>query len=325
MPLTIRETALKLGYIDARPVTGHPFDVWRNRLMSIPLGKYMSFEHDPAKASGWPLDEITLWVAIAPTPPMADWPEGCGEIGAFYMRSQLHETRRITWEDAAVALGYEIVRDVTLPERAAAIRAGFGVHGLNGLMITPDYGSFVNITILLVHAAPPPSANGPEYDLSPGCGNCGDCITACPTGAISENGVNPLICLRNYISKPENMPEEDYPKMGRRIQGCDTCQLACPRNAALEREQPPTDMIDCMKLEKLLTKPDIGQLSKYISSWYTKENRIKTQSALAAANMGRKDLLPLIQALIGSEDKMLDKTARWAAGRLTEGTLDESK
>jgi len=192
-------------------------------------------------------------------------------------------------------------------------------------MITPDYGSFVNITILLVHEAPPPGANGPEYDFSPGCGNCGDCITACPTGAISENGVNTLICLRNYITKPENMPEEDYPKMGRRIQGCDTCQLACPRNAALEREQPPTDMIDCMKLEKLLTKPDFGLLSKYISTWYAKENRIKTQAALAAANTGRKDLLPLIQTLIGSEDKMLDKTARWAAGRLTEGTLDESK
>jgi len=44
--LTIRDTALELGYIDALPVTGHPFDVWRNRLMSIPLGKVMSFEHN---------------------------------------------------------------------------------------------------------------------------------------------------------------------------------------------------------------------------------------------------------------------------------------
>ena len=318
MQLNIHDTALELGYIDARPVTGHPFDVWRNRLKSIPLGKYMSFEHDPVKASGWPLSEITLWVAIAPTPPMADWPEGCGEIGAFYMRSQLLETRRVAWEDATVELGYEIVRDVTLPERAAAIRAGFGVHGLNGLMITPDYGSFVNITVLLVHAAPPPDARGPEHDLSPGCGNCGDCITACPTGAISNDGVNTLICLRNYISKPESMPEKDYNKMGRRIQGCDTCQHACPYNAALEREQPPADMTDCLKLEKLLTEPDTVNMSKYIYNWYIKENRLKAQAVLAAANTGRKDLLPLVQAFIGSEDKMLDKMARWAAGRLSD-------
>ena len=211
-----------------------------------------------------------------------------------------------------------IVRDVTLPERAAAICAGFGVHGFNGLMITPDYGSYANITLLLVHAAPPPDVRGPEFDLSPGCGNCGECITACPTGAISDNGVNTLICLRNYISKPETMPEEDYPKMSRRIQGCDTCQRACPYNAALEQEHPPADMVDCMKLERLLTEPDISRMSKYIFHWYAKENRIKAQAALAAANMGRKDLLPLVQALIGSEDKMLDKMARWAAERLND-------
>jgi epoxyqueuosine reductase len=114
------------------------------------------------------------------------------------------------------------------------------------------------------------------------------------------------------------MPENDYSKMGRRIQGCDICQQVCPFNAVLERELPPADMVGCMKLEKLLTEPDTSHMSKYIFSWYTKENRLKTQAALAAANMGRKDLLPLVQALIGSEDKMLDKMARWAAASLSE-------
>jgi len=319
MQSNIRDAALKLGYIDARPVTGHPFDVWRKRLASIALGQYMSFEHDPANASGWPIEEITVWVSIAPTPPMGDWPEGCGEIGAFYMRSDLQGKRLRAWEDEAIALGYEIVRDVMLPERAAAIRAGLGVHGLNGLLITPDYGSFVNINVLLLHSAPPPDARGPEHDMSPGCGNCGDCIKVCPTAAISDNGVDSLVCLRNYMSRPENMPEEDYSKMGRRIQGCDTCQHACPRNAALKRETPPADLTDCVKLEKLLTQADTDRISKYIQrSYIIKENRIKSQAALAAANTGRKDLLPLIEALTGSEDKILAKTAAWAAERLRE-------
>ena len=76
------------------------------------------------------------------------------------------------------------------------------------------------------------------------------------------------------------------------------------------------DMTDCLKLEKLLAEPDIGHLLKYISHWHVKENRLKAQAALAAANTDRKDLLPLVQTLIGSEDKMLDKMARWAAARL---------
>jgi len=153
MQSKIRGAALELGFLDAKPATGHPFEVWHNRLMGSELGKYMSMEYDPAKVSGWPLKEITLWTAIAPTPPMADWPDGRGEIGGFYMRSGERQKLRDTWDDAVAALGYEIIRGVMLPERAVAIRAGLGVHGLNGLMIAPDYGSFVSIHVVLVHAA----------------------------------------------------------------------------------------------------------------------------------------------------------------------------
>jgi len=64
MPLTIRDKALELGFTDARPVTGHPFDVWRDRFMSIPLGQFMSFERDPARASGWPLAEAAARLYI---------------------------------------------------------------------------------------------------------------------------------------------------------------------------------------------------------------------------------------------------------------------
>ena len=185
----IREAAINLGNIGARPITGQPFDVWQNRLTSTPLGQHLPVAPTPEELSGWPLDEITIWVAIAPTPPIANWPDGCGEIGSFYITSGQYKARRVAWEDAVIAAGYEIIRvrhGASLPERAAAIRAGLGVHGLNGLMIAPDYGSFVDITVLLVRAAPPADARGAEHDLSPGCDNCGECIKACPTGAISE-------------------------------------------------------------------------------------------------------------------------------------------
>ena len=312
----IREAAIKLGNIDARPVTGQPFDVWRNRLMSTPLGQHLPVAPTPTELSGWPLDEITIWVAIAPTPPIADWPDGCGEIGSFYMTSVQRKARRAAWEDAAVAAGYEIKRirgAAALPERAAAIRAGLGVHGLNGLMIAPDYGSFIDITLLMLRAAPPPDARGADYDLSPGCGNCGECIKACPTGAISENGVDAMLCLCAYIYRYADMPEEDYSKMGRRITGCDACQFACPKNAAVRREQPSAEIAACMKLEQLLTKPDMDCISKYV---HLNEVQVKSQAVLAAANTGRKDLLTLVEALIGNEDKTLDKMAKWAANQL---------
>jgi epoxyqueuosine reductase QueG len=312
----IRDAALNLGYVEALPVTGHPFEHWRNCLNNLPLGQYMSFEHDPVRASGWPLEEITVWVAIALTPPMSDWPEGCGEISAYYMRSEERVKRRIAWENATIALGYEIVPHVTLPERAVAIRAGLGVHGLNGLLITPKYGSFVSITVLLVRSSPPPDARGSEYDQYLSCEKCGNCIKACPTGAISEKGFDSLICLRSYISHPEHMDEDDYPKMGRRIQGCDTCQKVCPKNIPLDCDNPPNAIIECVKLEKLLTEPNIEFMSQVINSRYLPENQIKSQAVLAAANTGRKDLLHLIEALISDGDKSLSTIAHWATEHL---------
>ena len=313
----IYEAAMRLGYAGAHPVTGHPFDVWRNRLSNTPLGRFMSFEHDPVKITGWPLNEITIWVAIAPTPPMAEFPDGCGEVGGYYMRSALQEKNCAAWENAACDAGFEIMREFTLPERAAAIRAGFGVHGLNGLLITPEFGSFVNITTLLVHAAPPPEARGPEHDLSPGCGNCGDCVKACPTGAIDKTeGVNTLVCLRNYMNFTDGMTEDDYARMGRRIQGCDTCQSVCPKNGGLKREEPPADIAECLRLENLLAGPDMEIISKYIHKNYIKNGVLQRQAALAAANAGRTDLLPLVEKLIGTGDETLDKFARWAAGKL---------
>jgi len=299
MQSDIRDAALRLGYIDARPVTGHPFDVWNDRLQRT--GRSMPFGHDPAKATKWPRKKITLWVAIAPTPPM-DWPVECGEIGAFYMCSRRRRARLAAWEDAAAALGYKVKRGVMLPERAAAIRAGLGVHGLNGPLIAPGYGSFVDIAVLVLRAAPPPDARGPEHDLSPGCGDCGKCIEACPAGAISANGVDTRLCLRSYMNRLHELPEEYYPKMERRILGCDACQLVCPKNAALARKQPPADMLDCMKLENLLAGPDMACISKYVQ---LDETSVKAQAVLAAANTGRRDLLPLVESLIDCKDETL--------------------
>ena len=66
----------------------------------------------------------------------------------------------------------------------------------------------------------------------------------------------------------------------------------------------------------LMTALDMDSMLKYISYWLVYVNRLKVQAALAAANTGREVLLPLVQALIGSDDKMLDKMARWAVEHL---------
>ena len=312
MQSEIRKAALAQGYIDARPATGHSFDLWLSRLKGTTL-EGLSTIYDPAKVLGWPLEEITLWVAIGPEPLVTNWPDGCGEIAAHYLNNQARMKRREGWQEAVKNMGLEIQPDAFLPDRAAAIRAGLGVHGLNGLLIAPEHGSFVHIYVLPVRAAPPPEARGPEHDLSPGCGSCGACFTACPSGAISENGFDASLCLRSHMNKREDLKEGDYPKMERRILGCDTCQHVCPHNNGLTRVCPSKDIIEHTRLETLLTSPAICNFLQY--KWLDETN-IKSHAVLAAANTNRKDLLPLVEALVDSEDEELKKRAKWAVERL---------
>jgi len=316
MQSNIRESALRLGYLDARPVTGQPFEAWAARLKSLPLGQYMEFEHDPAKVTGWPGDEITIWVALAPTPPLDEWPQDRGEMAAHYMTVTTDSKRREAWKQAVTEMGYEVAKDVHLPERAAAVRAGLGIGGLNGLLISPEYGSFTSISIVVIRAKPPTDARGQEHDIVTLCEQCGKCVAVCPSRAISaDNGIDALRCLCNSIYRPEYMPETDYDKMGKRIQGCDSCQMVCPHNSHLELQTLPTDIVESMALADLLNEPDIETISKYCRT-HLSLTRLKTQAILAAANTNRQDLLPLIVPHKDSNDQPLAAIATWAEKRL---------
>ncbi|MEM1545396.1 MAG: 4Fe-4S binding protein [Candidatus Methanomethylicia archaeon] len=68
--------------------------------------------------------------------------------------------------------------------RHAAVAAGLGEFGWNGLLITPDAGSRVRLVSILTEAELEPS---PMYSGDRLCKRekCGICISVCPTNAIS--------------------------------------------------------------------------------------------------------------------------------------------
>lgn len=311
----IRDAAIASGFFAAAPATGHPFEVWRKRLDSIPHGKYFSFDHCPEKQCSWPMDEITVWCAAMETPPFGDWPDGYGEIASHYMHLPAFDRGLDAWSSAITAMGYETVVNPTLPDRAAAIRAGLGVHGLSGLLIMPEKGTFVSLATILVHMPPPEGTPGPEHDLSPGCIRCGACAQACPAGAISEDGVDALMCLRNHMSWPDHMPDDVQEKMGEYLWGCDICQKACPHNDALQRVSPAPDQYTPFHLERILREPDMDAIAALIGRHYAKKANLQRQAVYSAAYFERDDLLPLIQALEHSDDPALTRAVRWAIGR----------
>ena len=114
-----------------------------------------------------------------------------------------------------------------LAEAEAAARAGLGVVGRNGLLLTRAYSSYVFLGELITDAQLP--CPGASADL-PRCPDCGRCRAACP----AKGGV----CLSALTQKKQSLtPEEERQllELGS-AWGCDRCQEACPyTRAALER------------------------------------------------------------------------------------------
>ena len=312
----IIDAALASGYFVAAPATGHPFDVWRKRLDGIPQGKHLNFEHRPEAQCGWPVGEITLWCAAMETPPFDGWPEGYGEIASHYMFLGKAEANLASWVGAIESMGFETVSDKIIPDRAAAIRAGLGVHGQSGMLITPQKGTYVTLATVMVHMAPPEGTPGPENDMSPGCARCGACTEACPSGAIGEDGIDALACLRNHMNWPEFMADEMQAKMGENLWGCDVCQKVCPSNSGLRHISPTPEQYAPFKLESVLTEPDIDEIAAQTGKYLANKNRLQRQAVYCAAYHGRRDLLPQIKALENSDDPTIARAVRWAINTL---------
>lgn len=98
----------------------------------------------------------------------------------------------------------------------AALRAGLGDIGLHGLFLSPEFGTLQLFMLLLTDAELTPTDIGPTKV----CDECGDCVRACPLGAINADRVdNRAICGREIKVAAVNLKR------------CQRCQNGV-RNAA---------------------------------------------------------------------------------------------
>lgn len=114
-----------------------------------------------------------------------------------------------------------------VPEVSAACMAGLGVRGLNSLLITKDFGSYVFIGEIVTSL----EIEAESREIKP-CAECGKCIGICPAKALDGKGVNTEKCLsaitqKKGILSPE---EESLMKECGCVWGCDICQDICPMN-----------------------------------------------------------------------------------------------
>ena len=87
----------------------------------------------------------------------------------------------------------------------AAVEAGLGERGLNGLFLSPKHGPRVRLVSILTTA--PLAPTGPMKQEI--CTRCLACVTSCPMKAISEDGkVDPVRCLAQSTLYTKETEEE---------------------------------------------------------------------------------------------------------------------
>lgn len=134
-----------------------------------------------------------------------------------------------------------------LDERDAAVAAGLGVIGKNGMLITEKYSSYVFLGEIITDALIPCEPKAPSY-----CKSCGKCLALCPMGEIGE-------CLSALTQKKGELTEAEgaYLIKYGTVWGCDICQEVCPHT------------IEAKKSATIYT--DIDFFNENVVSFLTKE------------------------------------------------------
>jgi epoxyqueuosine reductase len=149
------------------------------------------------------------------------------------------------------------VDSAPIRERYWAQQAGIGFIGRNNCLIIPEKGSYFFLGEIVTTAQLPP-----DEPCTLTCGDCGMCVDACPTGALTQEGaVDCNRCLSCLLieNHAEQLPEWVGDVVNQRVVGCDECQLCCPHNAhavaTTIEDFAPTDAV----ME--LTKERIAQMT----------------------------------------------------------------
>lgn len=125
-----------------------------------------------------------------------------------------------------------IIYPYLLSQKRMAQLAGLGNFGKNSLIINPRYGPWIRLQSILTDAELVPDKPF-EKDL---CGDCEECVNACPVGALTPYSVDPDKCILGMYYPGLEVPssirsifDEYMTKISENsVLMCMACQKACP-------------------------------------------------------------------------------------------------
>lgn len=324
----------KIGFTHA-----HPFEEWRNPLLSQQENGHLSgFEHPALEERLNPaltFERPRTLIALALVYPSQTVRLNDGRPRGMFSRSSwgvdYHDLLREKM-DLLIEKIRQRIRDARfmpmvdtgpLIDVATAHRAGLGFIGKNGLLITETFGSFVYLGEIVTDLD-----IEPDLPMDSQCGSCQKCIKACPGKALLGNGsMNAKRCLSYHTQTKGPMEMEFRKKIRNVLYGCDICQLVCPFNKGkhvlLHPKMEPDPYTIQPDLEELLTisnKEFNARFGHMAGSWRGKKN-LQRNAIIALANLKSTASLPLLKKLANEESRPdILETYHWAIHELENPT-----
>lgn len=168
------------------------------------------------------------------------------------LKERLFRLLALLQNEVASVHGRVFVDSAPFLDRYWAVKSGLGWIGKQSLLISPFLGSFTFIGSLVVDIEIETSKNAVKNR----CGNCHQCIDACPTGALLGNGrMDARKCISYLtIEKKTPLTPQERNTLNGWAYGCDCCQDVCPWN----KRAPETRISD----EIIITREHLDAFAK---------------------------------------------------------------
>jgi epoxyqueuosine reductase len=217
------------------------------------LERHALLRESPGRLQPGALRVISVRLDYRPRNDTADWAtreqarlahDGAAVVSIYARGRDYHKVLRSRLR----LLGERIAREVDRPayrpycdsapllEVELARKAGIGWRGKHTLLLTREAGSMFFLGELLTDLPLPVDSARSEH-----CGSCAQCITVCPTRAITAPyELDARRCISYLTIEHQGaIPLELRSLLGNRIYGCDDCQLVCPWNRYAQRASLP--------------------------------------------------------------------------------------
>jgi epoxyqueuosine reductase len=224
-------------------------------------------------------------------------------------------------------------------ERVFAKYAGLGWLGKNTLLLNKDYGSWLFLGVIFTSLDLPPSLGPVETPPPDLCGNCRQCLDACPTNALIEPYVMDARRCISYLTIELRgaIPNELRQSIGSQVYGCDICQDVCPYNHNVPLTRLSEFQPRQLSPENSLFQPSLEWLAQMDQAEFrhtfrnSAVKRAKWAGLLrnacialgnVAVNAGIQDRAraeSLLTRLAQSEIPAIAESALWALARIQRG------